>query len=1216
MKPHVGQVEPVSETQPKSTKSEQDFLGLKPGIVLDGRFVVEDLIGAGGQGMVFRVRHLEWNQDFALKLPLPEVIESSAARERFIKEAETWIRMGVHPNIVRCWFVRPVSGLPGLFLDLIGGGSLEDKIKSGAVAPGHWETILLTLIQVAEGLTHSHAKGVVHRDLKPENLMVKTTGELCITDFGLVKTLTDVELHGALDSFLPEKNTVTEGQMGTPRYGAPEQWIDPASVSPTTDIYSFGAIMFELICGRRPFEPPGESTDPLTLINKHIMEPPPDPLSLQPEIPKPLSELCLQCLEKGAADRPQTAVEVLQHLKEILSQTCNRSYSRPAPVPAGDRPDLLNNAATSLFSVGRSEAARALLLKGLMLEAGHTQCLFNLIQLDRREGKIGRAESFRRLKRAKAHLELALLYLEEGLGSKASEHLERLSEEEKSGYIYRTEGDAYMYTQRYKKAEESYAKAVALMPSDEACRFRYELAKTRTNRADGRLYFPALTPAFSSRAHNHQVKILLDPSGTNILGISEQEVVVLSTSQNTILGKATRPSSASAVRKAYCSGERLILQDSTGFELWSLRELSLRKRQQGLVLAANKMLNHLIFLLPSGVVFYDVVRDQGAPLNFPPETKPSRHVLASFNPSQNGVGILTPDGSVASVQGQNVVPFSWPPPLPDTSQICDFKLGNNRVIVVDCQGVVQCLNLSDKCLAYSYNLGFVPESIESDSSGDVLVFSSPQAFTILDSAGNRLLRGRGPFAVSADGRFGLVWRNGVITLYQLAPFHLVRSWSEQIAQPHSISFAANGSRAVSMDGQGQYQVWEVDEANRVYERNLLVTPGESYGQLIDSFERHLQQYQEAVVLAEQNAFKEAYKTLKSARSVPGFQQAELALNLQWTLCGKLQREGLEAIWERLYIPDVVEAQLSADCRHLLIVKAEQAELFQLSGPRITQKRLIPSRQELIGGAYLSSHSEQETVVSLSRHGLVAYTDVQTGETTHTEELALGRLSLCKFETTTALIHTELGEIVTWDLLTRSTISRVELGERELESAFLLSGKKCMIVSPREFLVLDQVKSTLTPGLPLTLERLPGSISFVGDNEAAQLRMTGFSDGTLIISHLKTGDPLLGINQENGPVSGACLHVDAALGISVSDSGGITLFGLDTGRILERFVAHADGIAEITITDDGRYVTTRSTQGQFRLWEISWLLSDRPGNRKIDWLPTPKGLAKLGKFFRR
>ena len=151
----------------QETKQTHVVLGVSPGEIVDGRFEIIDLIGYGGQGVVLRVRHLEWDTTLALKLPLPNVVKSPANKLRFLQEAETWIRLGVHPNIVRCWFVQDIAGLPGLFLDLMTGGSLEDKIKDRSVLSLSWDSFITILLQIAEGLAHSHSMGVVHRDVCP-----------------------------------------------------------------------------------------------------------------------------------------------------------------------------------------------------------------------------------------------------------------------------------------------------------------------------------------------------------------------------------------------------------------------------------------------------------------------------------------------------------------------------------------------------------------------------------------------------------------------------------------------------------------------------------------------------------------------------------------------------------------------------------------------------------------------------------------------------------------------------------------------------------------------------------------------------------------------------------------------------------------------------------------------------------------------------------------
>ena len=1202
-----------SSTQQK--QAEAEALGLTPGHVIDGQFIIEHLLGAGGQGMVFKVRHLEWNQDFALKVPLPASVETKEARDRVVKEAETWIRMGVHPNIVRCWFVRPVQGLPGLFLDLIEGGSLEDKLESQVLRPGHWESIIFTLLQIAEGLTHSHSKGVVHRDLKPENLLMRESGQVCITDFGLVKTLSEAEMLDPTGEPLPENSSISDGPMGTPRYGAPEQWMDPDSISPATDIYSLGTLMFEMITGQRPFEPPGTQIGSMALINKHIAEHPPDPLSIRADIPDPLVKLCLQCMSKEPENRPPSAMVLLEELNYILQTTVHKSYGRPAPIPAGERPSLLNNAAVSLYSLGKPQKARELLLKGLMLEAGHPQCLYNLVQLDRREGKIGRQESFRRLRRARATFQLALLYLEEGLGKKAIENLNRVKDKERSGFFYRTEGDALMYARQYTEAHQAYEKAQALMPNDLPTKFRKKLAQKRIVGWNGHSYFPSLQSIFQSRASGPDSEILLSNDGQVIVGISPQEIVMLCLTNQTILKRHQRPPEATSVATSWIGEERLILQDRNGFEVWNLKAFSLEERGGGRVLAVAPNLGRFAVLTNEGVIFVDYTRAARGPLDFPPEIKPSRYVFASFTPSGLGVGLLCPDGRIASVQNRHVVPLNWPPPLQDLRAIRLFLLGQGFATIATTSGRLETMDLQDKKARYGVELGFCPETLVAEADGNALVAASHLAFTILGRQGELLLRGRGPCAVDSSRSYALLWLNGQLHLYQLSPFQLVRSWDEKIEQPVKISISHNGARAVTLGGDGVYKIWDVDETHRVYERHLLVTPGESYEQLMESFQSYLDDFNEALRCFEENRFAEACTALSRARAIPGFQQAEEALELQWALCGRLKREDLEAIWERLYISDAVACELSPDGNHLLIAQKTHVDLFHICGPQISTAVSLEEREEILGASYIVESKGPPAVAVISKSGRLEYSHGETGERLLEKDLGLGPLTHVSFSSSLAFLHTRKGVLATLDLHAGEILAHSQLEGRRFESAFHLAGEKVMVITDRELLLLELRKATYKPWLPVNLERLPGNITFVKDEPECQVRLTGFSDGTLIVSRLKDGHPLFGINHEIGPVTGAAINASAALGVSVSSKGGLTLFGLDTGRMLERFVAHSASVEELSITEDGRYFTTRSADVQFRLWELSWRLSDQLGHRKVDWLPQASS-SRLGSFFRR
>lgn len=1198
-----------------SLGDKNDFPSLEYEQALDGRFVIGPLIGRGGQGRVFRVRHMEWDRDFALKLPLAKVVETGSSRELFLKEAEAWIRLGVHPNIVRCWFVRPIGDLPGLFLDLMAGGSLKSQIRTKAVRPGQWDKIMLILLQVLEGLTHAHSKGMVHRDLKPENLMVNAEGRVCITDFGLVKTLGERDLVEGTDAPLPTNSAVTAGAMGTPRYGAPEQWLNPAQVNQTTDLYSLGVIMYELLCGQRPFEPPGPAPSPIEIIERHITQEPSPPNSIKPDIPPDLAALCLRLMSKGMEERPATAKEVLQALTGLLNSRGNLSYQRPAIVPGGERADLLNNAASSLFSLGKPEKARELLLKGLMLEAGHPQCLYNLIQLDLKQGKIEREEAWLRLERARAFFGMALLYIEAGRGKEAAELLNQEPGAEKTGLLHRLEGDALMYAGDFKTASQCYEKAAQQMPHDLATRFRLKLAVDKSNMANGRVYFPASKSLSVGHCHRRAVLLALSPNAEMIVATDESEIVGLSVHDSRVLHRAKRELYASPPLWSDSYDSILLLQDRKAFELWNLDNLHLLSRLEGRVVARDGCLGRLLVLTGDGLSLYDRSHQKVTSLRFDPRLEVSANLLASFTYDGTGIGVLTPDGSLSSLNASaQIVPLGWPQAIESPSQVSGLCLGRDYAAMVYRSSLLRCFCFTENRISAQLELGFLPSSLENDKSGDLIIASSPKAHTVLDKEGRIRLSGRGPIALDPSRKLCLVWSDGCLQLYQLNPNQHLRSWDETVLQPHTLQVSRDGRRALSIDEEGAYRVWDVDEDHRVFERNLLMTPGQSYSEIITTFQEHRAELESANRHFDNEELEQANAALKRARSVNGFQQSKQALALQWELCGVLQRESLEAVWERLYIPDTVSGMLSADCRHLLLAKHRSVELLHLSGPSIDSRLKIPIEYQILSAHLFQIESGEGVIIVLGQDGVLSYYSSDSGKLQFQDNLKTGRLSSARFWNNLALLQTT-NEVYSLDLSSAKISKAFPMLERTLKRAFFLDDQQVLVVTHQGNLLTDLKKNHSKPGFPADQKFITSEITFCSDEPTLKIRIIGLKDGTLMITQRKTGQPLLTVRHDSEAIESAALHLETSLGVSVSRNGWMTLFDLSTGNLVERFIAHKDGIADLSMTQDGRYLTTRSSQGQFRLWEISWRLSDKRGTQKIDWLAS-SALEKLSRFFKR
>ncbi len=519
----------------------------QPGVVLEGRYELIKLVGAGGMGVVWRVFDREWDRDLALKMPRPAVLNSPILRERYVREAETWIGLGVHPHIVQCWFVTEMHGVPALFLDYLTGGSLKSWIDDGHVKPGQWDLIIEIAMQVAEGLAYAHSKGVIHRDVKPENLLIRGDERVCVTDFGIVKTVDTREIKGKAGVAAEENSGMTGvgAYLGTPLYGAPEQWGAAERVGPSADLYALGVTLYEMCCGRRPFDAPGEDPPPELLIQRHLQEPPPDPREFYAGVPAELARLCLLMLAKNPAKRPPHMLAVREFLSSIYHKLTGKSFRAPAPLLGAQSPDVLNNQAVSLVNLGKLTQAVETLRRGLRLDPGHPECLYNLVCLEKRHGRIGHLEALRRLKHARAYYPLALLSIEEGMAADAYDLLRSLNPDDlpSPGLVHRATGDALMYLGHYGAAERAYAKAHELMSRDAVAEQRRRLAAEKGRDPSGAIHFPSPDPRHINRSSDPSLRLLLDEEGEGLVGLTQSTATYLSLQEGGFAAEVARPTS-------------------------------------------------------------------------------------------------------------------------------------------------------------------------------------------------------------------------------------------------------------------------------------------------------------------------------------------------------------------------------------------------------------------------------------------------------------------------------------------------------------------------------------------------------------------------------------------------------------------------------------------------------------------------------------------------
>ena len=285
-------------------------------------------LGRGGMGVVYKARQTRLNRLCALKIILPGEHEGTEFRARLLSEAETIAKLR-HPNVVQIYGLGDHDGRPYFEMEYIEGGSLAGRLDGTPWAPGPAAKLVAVL---ARAVGDAHRLGIVHRDLKPANVLLTADMEPKVSDFGLARLLTsDVRL------------THTGQLVGTPCYMAPEQAEAGAvDVGPEADVYSLGAIVYELLTGHPPFR---GATTLQTLDLVRSREPVP-PRELQPATPRDLQTICLKCLEKEPWKRYATAALLADDLTRFLDHEPIRArpvgrlgrlarWARRSPVPAG-----------------------------------------------------------------------------------------------------------------------------------------------------------------------------------------------------------------------------------------------------------------------------------------------------------------------------------------------------------------------------------------------------------------------------------------------------------------------------------------------------------------------------------------------------------------------------------------------------------------------------------------------------------------------------------------------------------------------------------------------------------------------------------------------------------------------------------------------------------------------------------------------------------------
>ncbi|MGE0489452.1 MAG: protein kinase [Vulcanimicrobiota bacterium] len=1208
----------------------------KPGHVFDGKFEVKDLVGYGGMGAVFRVRHREWNLDLAVKMPLPEVVEERHNRERYIREAETWIDLGVYPHIVQCWFVRQFGGIPLLFLDYLAGGSLKDALETGWVRSGDWKTILDLTMQACDGLAYAHSRGVIHRDVKPANLLIRGDDRLCVTDFGIVKTTKVSELAaefnvepGALPEVLPEalkslSMTLTGAGslLGTPEYGAPEQWGNADKVGAQADVYALGVVLFEMCCGRRPFDDGKSDVPPSLLIGRHLSKKAPDPREFRPDLPEALAKLITKCLAKSPDERPATMAELRQRLSGVFQLVVGEAYKRPVPRPSEQRADALNNKGVSLWSLSKYSEAYAAWRKALEYDSGHCETIYNAAITRWRNGEISQDEVLRRLQQVKSNRGMALMYegmfwLEAGDAVAAQTALTgALADPEvaEKGPAHRALGDALTYQAKYFVAEKAYKKALALMPDDGETVLRKRLATVGKRSYQGRIYFPEPTPAHEFRRAEPALWLAVG-SSTSCFASDRHRCEGWDMAAGR--GIWSREQQIEHPPSICCENQWLFSEG----QLWSAQS------------------GQTILELPPGRRFLAVDpqgrRALAGGTRLELLALPSGDPLVVYEePTSAEQAIFTPDGErclAIDASGRMVLRDA-----PTGDELQKLELGSAATaLALIRRGAIALTGHSDGMVRV-WDLARGQEIMQLAHSGRVLSLelgpeesyllvhfqgASATWHSVWKLGGGKIREGEGGAAL-ADEHSYVSWCQGQLCLTDLVNGRRIRTFQGLEGPPDALE-TTRARRYLTAITEGRLVAWEFDEQHRVYDRSLALSRGRTHAEAESGKARYQSELATAQKKLEEGDYSSAINRLALARRVAGYGRDPAALEVQAELTRRLPRKQLKAMWERRASTEagrLTQGRLALAPKRLGVATAEgnRIKLWDFASGRLLQTlRGHDAPVELL------EYSQTGAVlVSACHEPSLRVWKPDSGRCELLESPPPGLVDLKLSDDATILVGADAGgTLYHWDLVNRRLAGTIKTPSGSQQLLAVSKDAKLAVTGPDFFLW------EVATGQPLLK---PGHLRTDGRDDAAALRctaaalgqggafaITAGADHVLRLWSTESGKCRLTLIGHTQPVRAMAMFSRLRFAVSADAGGHLHVWDLDTGHTMEVLKSHQVGLSGFVPDHEGRFYLTCGEDEAVRLWEMEWELDPEAEQITLADVYRPTGaLGRLSSLFRR
>jgi WD40 repeat protein len=1135
--------------------------------ILDLYHVI-DILGEGGFGQVYRVRHQSWNLDLAMKIPKPEIVSAAGGVESFEQEAKTWVNLGLHPHIVSCYYVRRIDNVLAVFAEYCAGGSLHDWIHSrrlyttkGSAIKTSLQRILDIAIQSAWGLHYAHEEGLIHQDIKPANLLLTSEGIVKVTDFGIATSKMTVEMSSSVaePSQFQENLTLQVSGSGkmTPAYCSPEQ-ANHETLTRRSDIWSWALSVLEMFQGERTWQY-GIVAD--QALEHYLKIGVADPQL--PRMPMRVAELLKLCFHYNLDERPYNLLAVAQLLQKIYQLETGETYPRQEPQAAKNAADSLNNRAVSLFDLGKQEEALQLWRHTLQVQPQHLEATYNLGLILWRLGKtddltlLRTLEEIKNSHRGNWRLDyfLALVHLERDDCEAAIKILESIqeisTEAEEIQALLRESHQRLPQSRRLLhtfQGHTSYVSSVCLSIDG-------QLALSGSYDCTLKLWDVATGRSFSLIGHTNRVNsVCMSANGRLALSGSSDRTLKLwdlATRQclRTFEGHTGWVSSVcmSADGRLALSGSSDPFQNDYTFKLWDLTTEQCLRTFEGHTSGVNS-----VCMSADGRLALSGSSDHTLKL----WDLAARQCLRTFEGHTSDVNsvCMSADGRLALSGSSDHTLKLWDLAARQCLRTFEGHTSDVNSVCMSADGRLALSGSSDHTLKlWDIKTGQCLRTFEGDPGIVSSVSLVQDGVMALSGSSYRLLK---------------LWKFGEVTTSHIAPMQLSLVLATETSLSTELSYERELAQAYRELGRGNH----VAVAQAVREARAI----HGYSQYPQSFYLWTDLY----LHLPRKAFLQGWEKTKIIKECRGF---------RYFSC--LSADG------RLAISEGGDYTLEDYAFKLWDVGTGQClrTFVGITNP-VNSVCLSMNGRLALSAEIRSNISGDEPTLKLWDVGTGQCLRTFAGSKDSVNSVCLsmdGQLSLSA--------GSDDNTLKLWDVETGQCLRTFE-GHTEIvnsvclsmDGRLALSGSCSNISGDEPTLKLWNIE---TGQCLHTFEGHTKWVESVCLSSDGKFALSGSYDNTLKLWDIETGQCLRTFEGHTKWVESVCLSSDGRFALSGSNDNTLKLWDVETGQCLRTFTGHSHSVHSVCLSSDGRLALSGSDDGTMRVWNLDWELEDKS---PADW----------------